>query len=232
VNHVDADNPVSRCDRPNWTRRVQHYGRAHIRNARGLYQVPTLSRASASGSEGWKTRLGRFFAKWTTCSPEPLAISRMTPVFDRASRRDVENEIAIAHCRRRILAVIAHHHLASCSCLKTWPKGQRAGTALSPYPLFLRAGHRPAAGRGLWSTASPDHTRTADRASSTRCAGTRDSPSQMKDQGTKRSRFKEEQIITVLRTRNWNSTAEVSRKHGIGLVTRYLTRAEFAELSP
>ena len=34
-------------------------------------QAAMLSRASASGSEGWKTRLGRFFAKWTICSPEP-----------------------------------------------------------------------------------------------------------------------------------------------------------------
>jgi hypothetical protein len=49
----------------------------------------TLSRASGSGSEGWKTRAGKFLAKWTICSPEPLAISRMTPVIGRTSRRDV-----------------------------------------------------------------------------------------------------------------------------------------------
>ena len=39
----------------------------------------TLNRASGSGSEGWKMRAGKFLAKWTICSPEPLAISRMTP---------------------------------------------------------------------------------------------------------------------------------------------------------
>ena len=46
-----------------------------------------LCNASGSRSEGWKTRLGKFLAKWTTCSPEPLAISRMTPFVGRTSRR-------------------------------------------------------------------------------------------------------------------------------------------------
>ena len=46
----------------------------------------TLSWASGSRSEGWKTRAGKFLAKWTTCSPEPLAISRMTPVLGRTSQ--------------------------------------------------------------------------------------------------------------------------------------------------
>ena len=50
-------------------------------------QAATLSRASGSGSEGWNTRLGKLLAKWTMCSPEPLAISRMTPVVGRTSRR-------------------------------------------------------------------------------------------------------------------------------------------------
>ena len=47
----------------------------------------TLCKASGSGSEGWKTRPGRFSAKWTTCSPEPLAISRISPLPGRTSRR-------------------------------------------------------------------------------------------------------------------------------------------------
>src|SRR5208337_4220867 len=46
-----------------------------------------LCNASGSRSEGWKTRLGKFLAKWTTCSPEPLAVSRMTPFVGRTSRR-------------------------------------------------------------------------------------------------------------------------------------------------
>ena len=50
-------------------------------------QAATLSRASGSGSEGWKTRAGKCLAKWTTCSPEPLAISRTTPVLGKTSRR-------------------------------------------------------------------------------------------------------------------------------------------------
>jgi hypothetical protein len=44
-----------------------------------------LCNASGSRSDGWKTRLGKFLAKWTTCSPEPLAISRMTPFVGRTS---------------------------------------------------------------------------------------------------------------------------------------------------
>ena len=59
-------------------------------------QAATLSRASGSGSEGWKTRLGRFLAKWTICSPEPLAISRMTARRWQDIAKDIENEISIA----------------------------------------------------------------------------------------------------------------------------------------
>ena len=55
-------------------------------------QAATLKRASGSGSEGGKTRAGKFLAKWTMCSPEPLAISRI----DARHRQDVANEIAIA----------------------------------------------------------------------------------------------------------------------------------------
>ena len=50
-------------------------------------QAATLSSASGSGSEGWKARSGKFLAKWTICSPKPLAISRMTPVIGSTSRR-------------------------------------------------------------------------------------------------------------------------------------------------
>jgi hypothetical protein len=46
-------------------------------------QAAILNRAFGSGSEGWKTRAGKCLAKWTICSPEPLAISRMTPVVGR-----------------------------------------------------------------------------------------------------------------------------------------------------
>src|SRR5271170_2293683 len=54
-----------------------------------------LCNASGSRSEGWKTRLGKFLAKWTTCSPEPLAIARMTPksrlpALGSRTRRDAE----------------------------------------------------------------------------------------------------------------------------------------------
>ena len=51
-------------------------------------QPATLSRASGSG---WIGRLEnesrKFRAKWTICSPEPLAISTMTPVVGKTSRR-------------------------------------------------------------------------------------------------------------------------------------------------
>ena len=62
----------------------------------------TLSWASGSRSEGWKTRAGKFLAKWTTCSPEPLAISRMTPCPRQDIANHIENDIAIAERRRRI----------------------------------------------------------------------------------------------------------------------------------
>ena len=46
-----------------------------------------LGGTSGSGSEDWKTRAGKLLAKWTIGSPEPLAISRMTSVICRTSRR-------------------------------------------------------------------------------------------------------------------------------------------------
>jgi hypothetical protein len=87
MNHVDADDPVGRCDRPNWTGRVQRYDARTFVTPAALAQAAILSRASGSGSEGWNTRLGKLLAKWTMCSPESLAISRMTPVVGRTSRR-------------------------------------------------------------------------------------------------------------------------------------------------
>ena len=70
-------------------------------------QAATLSRAAGSGSEGWK---------------EAREISRkMNDVLTRAAcdfeddtrhrqdiSKDIENEIAIAYCRGRVLAVIDH----------------------------------------------------------------------------------------------------------------------------
>ena len=58
-------------------------------------QAATLSRAPASGSEGWKTRAGKSLAKWTTCSPDPLATPSMTPRCRQDITKDIENEIAI-----------------------------------------------------------------------------------------------------------------------------------------
>ena len=59
--------------------------------ARGCWKplayVRTVDIERRRRREGWKTRAGKFFAKWTICSPEPLAISRMTPVLGKTSRR-------------------------------------------------------------------------------------------------------------------------------------------------
>jgi hypothetical protein len=41
----------------------------------------TVSRASGSGSEGWKTRAGNCKAKWTRCSPEPACDFTATPIL-------------------------------------------------------------------------------------------------------------------------------------------------------
>jgi hypothetical protein len=96
-----------------WTRPALR-GARRIRDTCSLHHATTLSRASGSGSEGWKTRSGRLLEKWTTCSPSrSLAISRMTPVVGRTS---------IAERRRRRLTV----GRPSCSLvLKLRPLGSR-----------------------------------------------------------------------------------------------------------
>src|SRR6516225_3644803 len=68
----------------------------------------TLSSASGSGSEGWKTRLGRFLAKINDM------LARAACDFEDDTRRrqdiakNIENEIAITYRCRRVLAVIRH----------------------------------------------------------------------------------------------------------------------------
>src|ERR1700751_27797 len=52
----------------------------------------TLSRASGSGSEGWRTRAGKSLTNWTTCSPDPLATPSMTPRCRQDITEDIENE--------------------------------------------------------------------------------------------------------------------------------------------
>ena len=73
-----------------------------------LTHAAILSRASGSGSEGWKTRAGKVSRKMN------YVLARAACDFkDDARRRqdiakDIANEIAITHCRRRKLAVVAH----------------------------------------------------------------------------------------------------------------------------
>jgi hypothetical protein len=59
--------------------------------ARGCWKplayVRTVEIERRRRREGCKTRAGKFFAKWTICSPELLAISRMTPTIGMTSRR-------------------------------------------------------------------------------------------------------------------------------------------------
>jgi hypothetical protein len=40
--------------------------------ARSCWKSRTLEIERRPRREGWKTRAGKFFAKWTICSPEPL----------------------------------------------------------------------------------------------------------------------------------------------------------------
>jgi hypothetical protein len=67
-----------------------------------------LCKASGSGSEGWKTRLGKFLAKMYD------VLARAACNFEDDTRRrqdiakDIKNEITITDCRRRLLAVIDH----------------------------------------------------------------------------------------------------------------------------
>jgi hypothetical protein len=82
--------------------------------ARGCWKpfayVRTVEIERRRRREGWKTRAGRFFARWTMCSPEPLAISRMTPLIGRTSRRTSRmksrlRDVAGA-CRRSSLILV------------------------------------------------------------------------------------------------------------------------------
>jgi hypothetical protein len=92
-----AESLAARC-RCDYTRWPMRSAKPNVTPARAMgartfvtpvafIQAAMLNRGSGSGSEGWKTRAAKFFAKWTIWSPEPLAISRMTPVIGRASRR-------------------------------------------------------------------------------------------------------------------------------------------------
>ena len=68
----------------------------------------TLSRAAGSGSEGWKTRT------WEISRKMNDVLTRAACDFEDDTRhrqdisKDIENEIAIADCRRRVLTAIGH----------------------------------------------------------------------------------------------------------------------------
>jgi hypothetical protein len=108
MNHVDADDAVSRSDRPTWLRGVQDNRRAHIRDLCGLHPC-------GDTQQGFRFRIGRL-------ENEAREISRkMNDVLTRAAcdfeddtrhrqdiAKDIENEIAIAYCCRRVPAVIGH----------------------------------------------------------------------------------------------------------------------------
>ena len=127
-------------------------------------QAAMLSRASASGSEGWKTRLGKFFAKWTICSPEPLAISRMTPVIGRTSRRTSRmksrlRRVAGAYWRSSLIFLMDFGELMPSPIA---PNSGDGRSASSPRAL----GHDKAA--ALWRSAGHEtcrrHSKTATAA--------------------------------------------------------------------
>jgi hypothetical protein len=87
MNHVDADDAANGSDRPTWLRGVQDNRRAHIRDLCGLHPC-------GDPQQGFRFRIGRLESetreisrKMNDASPEPLAISRMTPVIGRTSRR-------------------------------------------------------------------------------------------------------------------------------------------------
>src|SRR5580658_4508253 len=87
MNHVDADDAANRSDRPTWLRGVQDNRRAHIRDLCGLHPC-------GDPQQGFRFRIGRLESetreisrKMNDASPEPLAISRMTPVVGGTSRR-------------------------------------------------------------------------------------------------------------------------------------------------
>src|SRR5580692_10904295 len=108
MNHVDADDAVSQSDRPTWLRGVQDNRRAHIRDLCVLHPC-------GDTQQGFRFRIRRL-------ENETREISRkMNDVLTRAAcdfeddtrhrqdiPKDIENEIAITECRRRILAVIGH----------------------------------------------------------------------------------------------------------------------------
>src|SRR5580693_2583419 len=106
MNHVDANDAVSRSDRPRWLRGVQDNRRAHIRDLCGLHPC-------GDTQQGFRFRIGRL-------ESETREISRkMNDVLTRAAcdfeddtrhrqdvAKDIEDEIAIAYCRGRVLAMI------------------------------------------------------------------------------------------------------------------------------
>src|SRR5580700_6775283 len=108
MNHVDADDAVSQSDRPTWLRGVQDNRRAHIRDLCGLHPC-------GDTQQGFRFRIGRL-------ENEAREISRkMNDVLTRAAcdfeddarhrqdvAKDIEDEIAIAYCRGRVLAMIGH----------------------------------------------------------------------------------------------------------------------------
>jgi hypothetical protein len=108
VDHVDTNDPVGRRDRPNWIRRVPCYGRAHIRDACRLHP-------RGDTQQGVRIRIGRLEneAGKTSRKMNDVLARATCDLKDDTRRRqdiakDIENEIAIAQCRRRILAVVAH----------------------------------------------------------------------------------------------------------------------------
>jgi hypothetical protein len=108
MDHVDTDDPVSRSDRPNGLRCVQRNGRAYVRDPCGAYP-------SGGTQQRVRVRIGRLEDEIGQISRkmDDMLASAAGDFKDDARHRqhiakDIENEVAIAHCCRRILAVVAH----------------------------------------------------------------------------------------------------------------------------
>ena len=108
MDHVDADDAVSRSDRPRRLRSVQDNRPAHIRDLCILHPC-------GDTQQSCRFRIGRLESETREISRKVNdVLTRAACDFedDTRHRQDVakgiENEIAIAYCRGRVLAVIDH----------------------------------------------------------------------------------------------------------------------------
>ena len=108
MNHVNADDAISRSDRPRRLRSVQDNRRAHIRDLCILHPC-------GDTQQSCRFRIGRLESETREISRKVNdVLTRAACDFDDDARhrqdiaKDIENEVAIADCCGRVLAVIDH----------------------------------------------------------------------------------------------------------------------------